>query len=182
MVARRKVTVEADDTETPNDRKFARYVTYLAIDPEDLDECLIQQPELYFHVADAHALVMSERDAIKLALEEAEAEEDRKIREHAIQHDIKTVEGQIKAKVQLSKTIKELKRDLIEANMWVKRWAALEGSFAQRKSVMGELVTRYMSKMAGGSVTVERERFAQATRHRLEAARTRKQREREDEE
>src|SRR5512144_1056134 len=78
----------------------------LVIDRDDLDTALVEQPELFYHAAEAHAMAIAERDATKLALEETNAEQDKRIREHAFRNDIKITEPAIERQIKLVPLIK----------------------------------------------------------------------------
>jgi hypothetical protein len=145
----------------------------LVIDKDDLDTCLVQQPELFDHVAEAHSMAVAERDATKLALEEAEAWGSQQIREEYAEAKIKTTEGDIKEKLITDKKLGALRRTLLQQKAEVDRWAALKESYQQRSYMLKELAPMKLARMfSSGSVSTSSRDMADAfTRKELDAAR-----------
>lgn len=112
----------------------------LQIDPDDLDTCLVEQPGLYYHVAEDVAMANSRRDGLKLELEEAEAELDQQIRNDAFRADHKVTEGFIKGKISTSPNIKDLQRKLLAAKTTAEKALALKEAYGQRSFMLRELV------------------------------------------
>ena len=156
---------------TPTRREAERpsldqYRDQLAIDRVDLDECLIKQPELYYHVAEGHVQAAAERDAVKLELEEALAEEDEKLRRQLADEEAKAAadeedkpkkgrgrspggmtETAIKGKIAMLPKIQQLQRDFLDAKKEADRWYALKEGFTQRSYMMKELVNLMLSQL-----------------------------------
>lgn len=112
----------------------------LQIDPDDLDTCLVEQPGLFYHVADDVATANSRRDGLKLQLEETEAEIDQEIRTDALRLDFKMTEAMIKNKILTAPRVKELQRQLLEAKTNAERKQALKEAYGQRSFMLRELV------------------------------------------
>lgn len=125
---------------------------YLAIDKDALDECLMQQPEVYSKVAEALAIAESERDATKLELEERSAEVDRQVRAAAERAEEKVTEAAIKGRVSLDVEIKRLNRELLDFASEAKLWRALESAFEQRADMLKKLVDLHLRSTYGYSL------------------------------
>ena len=126
----------------------------LAIDKDDLDECLIRQPELYWHVAEAHSLAKAERDARKLDLEILEAEASQRIRiDHAESGEKgRLTEGDIAEQLLLIPGIQKLRRERLALEAKIEEWLALNESFTQRSYMLRELVPLYLARLGSGSM------------------------------
>jgi hypothetical protein len=135
-------------------RSFQFYRNALVIDKDDLNECLSQQPELYFHVSDAHALAIAERDEAKLDFEVAEAEEAQKIRDKYAEKEEKLTEGGLKEQLRLSKKLDGLRAAQVERKALVEKWAALKESYSQRSYMLRQLVPMYISRFASSGMRV----------------------------
>lgn len=122
---------------------------HLVIDKDDLSECLIRQPESYYHVADAHAMMVAERDSAKLDLEEAEAAEAKKIRALAAANDEKLTEAGLRQELTLSARLQGLNNKLLELSAEVNAWAAMRDAFQQRSYMLRELVGMYLTRISG---------------------------------
>lgn len=153
MVERRRlasqVSTEGEDPEQPEEQRTSRppqkkpdgwYRERLEIDRDDLDTCLIEQPELYYHVIQEHVEAVSERDAAKLDLEEAEAEADRKIRDDFDQSGEKITEARVQQELRLVPRLQELRRRLVKLTTAVNHQVALKEAYQQRSFMLRELV------------------------------------------
>lgn len=128
----------------------------LRIDRDDLDTALEEQPELYYHVAQAHATAVAEADAAKLDRDEVLAELDGKIRVAVEARGEKITENKIFQELQLLPLAQEARRARIKAGEVVNDWQALKDAYHQRSFMLRELVALYIaqrhdSAMAGGS-------------------------------
>src|SRR3990167_7589612 len=85
------------------------WVGKLQIDKEDLDTCLAEQPDLSYYVGEAYADAVDRRDALKLDLEELQADLDKKVRAEAEAAGIKTTETQVKNEVLLRQSCKDMR-------------------------------------------------------------------------
>lgn len=116
------------------------YRASLAIDPDRLDDCLVEQPELYSHVAEAYAIAVSVRDEAKLELEEAAADLDRQLRIAAVKKEERVTDKTIEKWITTMPKIKELTRKFLDTKKEADLWGALEKSYNQRLSALKELV------------------------------------------
>ena len=114
--------------------------SYLAIDKHDLDSCLTQQPGVYGHVSDQHALAISRRDELKLFIEEATADLDNAIRRKAAKDEEKLTEGAITSRITNIPKMQELTRKLLAAKLEADRWDAVKKGFEQRSHALRDLV------------------------------------------
>lgn len=112
----------------------------LQIDRDDLDGCLVDQPESFYHAAVAYSKAVARRDAVKLELEHLAANLDVKIRADADKAGTKTTETGIKNEIQLDADYHDAKSALLEASAEVDRLQALKEAFQQRSFMLRELV------------------------------------------
>src|ERR1044072_3906085 len=119
---------ERRKTETPS-RLIDRYRAKLAIDRDDLDRCMVEQPELVDHVGEAYANAVAARAAGKVELEIAEAEETQKIRERPSTMDEKLTEASLREQLVLSKRIQNLKTEQIQLRREITNWSGLGDYF-----------------------------------------------------
>lgn len=137
----------------------------LRIAPDDLDSCLVQQPGLFYAVAEALSVATSQRDAMKLELEEAQAELDQQFRLKASDEDpkAKVREGDIESQIKLSPRIKQLQRRFLESRTRVDDLAALKEAYHQRSFMLRELVAVQLAHFQNLQV----ERGVASSRHQL---------------
>lgn len=130
-----------------------RYRAKLVIDRDDLDTCMVEQPELVDHVGEAYSNAVAERDAGKLELEIAEAEEAQKIRDHAAKMEEKLTEAAIREQLILSKRIQRLKTDQIVLKKEIDDWAALREAFQARGFMLRELAPMWVARFNRGTAS-----------------------------
>ena len=135
----------------------------LKIDPDDLDSCLVEQPGLFYHVAEAVSAANSQRDAVKLDLEEAQAELDQQFRKAAAARDEKITEAAIQNQIRTAPRIKALQRLYLEARAKAENRAALKEAYQQRSFMLRELVALQLSQLQNLQV----ERGVTYARHRV---------------
>lgn len=123
-----------------------RYKNYLAIDKGDLDTCLMEQPESYYHVSEAYVNAVSQRDTTKLELEEVTAQQDQKIRADALASERKLTETAVQNELRTLPTIMDLHRKLLEQRAAADNWQALKESYQQRSFMLRELVALYIAQ------------------------------------
>lgn len=176
MVAPRHKTVSAAEAEVD---LIKRYRKDLAIDKDHLDDCLSKQPELYYHVAEAHSQAVADRDALKVDIELAEAEEGRRIRDEAAQLDEKLTEASLREQLTLTPRLQRLRQERLELEALINSWLALKESYQQRSYMLRELVPMYLSRLSSGSVRAPgpRQQLADEIRDRAGEERTRRRHE-----
>lgn len=119
----------------------------LQIDTDDLDGSLVEQPDLYYHVAEQFALAVANRDTSKLELEEAQAELDEQYRKKALEDDVKITEAALSKKLIATPRIQELERALLATRAEADKWQALKEAFQQRSFMLRELVSIRISNL-----------------------------------
>ncbi len=122
------------------------YRKFLVIDKDDLDRCLMEQPETYYHVSSAFALASAERDAVKLDLEELQAKLGLDLRDQAIRKDEKMTEGALQQKLTGMPKIQELQRKRLDKAKDAESWQVLKEAFQQRSFMLRELVALYIAQ------------------------------------
>lgn len=121
--------------------------SYLRIDADGLDECLMEQPDLYYQVAENYARVVAERDAAKLNVDELSAQLDQKYRAEAVESDTKITEAQMQNKVRSAKPMMEAQRELATLKLDADSWAAMKEAFSQRSFMLRELVSLHIARL-----------------------------------
>jgi hypothetical protein len=135
----------------------------LRIDEDDLDQCLIEQPSLFFNVADALALAISKRDETKLELDELLANKDRTIRNEAKALEEKITEAAIQRRLDMDKGVQDKQRDFADQRLKVDRLTALKEAYKERSWMLREIVASKIAHMQNLSI----ERGAHGVRRNL---------------
>lgn len=133
---------------------LGNYHAELSIDRDDLDECWVKQPELFYQVANAHVQAIARKDAVKLEVEECEAEENQKIRAAAVKAGEKVTEGAIGERLRLNKKYSDLQHQLLDCQAELKAWEALKEAYGQRSFALRDLVAMHISRSASGGSAV----------------------------
>jgi hypothetical protein len=147
----------------------------LRIDEDDLDRCLVDQPGLFFQVAEALAYANSRRDGLALQLKELKAEIDQDIRETAERHKQKTREEGIKNQIMLAPEVRKMERAYLDACTYADKVQAMKESYQQRSYALKDLVAKQLGELYSlgverGSVSA-RNRVADRIEERLAAQR-----------
>jgi len=116
---------------------------YLKIDEHALDKEVSRQPELFFEVAQRSAIKLGERDAAKLALEQAYAVVSLGIREDNVGK--KTTEGLIDQLTKSDDAYISYQDDYLTAKQLAESWDALKDAFSQRSFMLRELASLYIA-------------------------------------
>jgi hypothetical protein len=143
--------------------EHARYVTSLQIDEDDLDRCLVEQPKLYYHAAEAMTLANSRRDKLALQLKELTATVNQEVRETIANNKLKSREDDIKQQVLLDPEVKKLAREHLEACTEAELAQALKESYQQRSYALKDLVAKQLGELYSLGV----ERGSVSAKHRL---------------
>ena len=120
---------------------YDKFRAYVAIDGDDLDTSLMEQPEMYHHVSEQHIFAVATRDHLKLELDELTAELDQEIRQQAAEDDEKLTEGAISNRLKLKPDVKKLTREYLVAKGEAEKWGALKESFSKRSDALKSLVS-----------------------------------------
>ena len=126
--------------------ELERYRGHLAIDQDDLDKCLMEQPEVYYVVAQAVANTTAERDKLKLELEELQAKLGLDLRDQATRRNEKLTEGGLEQKLAGMPKIQELQRSLLTKRQEAESWGVLKEAFQQRSFMLRELVALFIAQ------------------------------------
>jgi hypothetical protein len=124
----------------------------LAIDKLDLDTALEREGDDSFRIAEAYELAISQRDAAKQAVAEAEAIADLAIRRNAEATGSRTTESQVTAMKVLTPAVKEAHRVELDLNLRAGRLRALKDSFDRRSKAISTLASLYASGYFTGAV------------------------------
>lgn len=124
----------------------------LSINKNALDDCLMEQPDLYYHVAEGYTLAVAARDAAKLDLEQTMAEKAEEIRERALRDDEKITETAITRKLATDPEVAGLEEHLLELRGTADKWQALKEAFQQRSFMLRELVQMLVARLSAGSL------------------------------
>lgn len=127
------------------ERKELRAALEIVVD--DLDECLVRQPGLYYHVADGYVKAAAERDAVKLDLDEAVASADKQLRAWAATKQEKITNDAVERQIALQPAIKELQRHYLDARANAEQWQVLKEAYQQRSFMLRELVAIQLANM-----------------------------------
>ena len=158
------------------DIALAEYRARLRIDRTDLDGCLMEQPELYYHVSEAHALAVAARDRAKLDYEESVAKHDDKVRSRAAEEGERMTDTRTAHRVSLVSEVQALHRKWLVARARVEELLALKEAFQQRSFMLKELVAWVVSHQY--DLVMERGGGARATLAEATSARIAKERQR----
>lgn len=118
----------------------------LAIDRDDLDTCLSDQPNLYFHVADVYTRAIADREKAQSELSMTKARIDREIRHASAEEGTKRTEASIEKEMKGDKRYHEARRIWEDKAALAERWGALKESYQQRSFMLRELVQLYISE------------------------------------
>lgn len=134
-----------------HDVGMAYYQQSLKIDKNNLDEMLIEQPQLFNDVSEQAALATSRADQAKDDLKRTEARLFMQTRRKFMDNNEKATEAVINAAVTKHSKRKEAYTAWIEAQREASEWDALKGSFLQRSFVLRDLCGLYISGYYGES-------------------------------
>lgn len=136
----------------------------IMIDKHSLDECLVQQPDLFFKISERLALVLSRRDAAKDELKVVESEADEDIRQEAIDNDEKISEAQVKAKITKHASVLKASKRLSALNYEAGQLQALKEAYLQRSYMLKELVSLFLANYYGDGTGSANSKAARAVK------------------
>lgn len=122
------------------------YRSMLRVNRDDLDDCLVKQPELYSEVGERHVLTIAERDAAKLLLDELSAEVDEQLRKEAADAEEKVTETLLAKRLRIDPRIKKAEREFLRAKTAADQWQVLREAFRQRNDALPEVTKLYLSR------------------------------------
>ena len=111
----------------------------LRIDEDNIDRCLVEQPDYFYQAAEAFAQAIATRDGLKLARDELIAQLDQDVRRHAGANDEKLSETQLTNRIKVLPKVKEAVRAYLNACKIADECEAMKESFQQRSYMLREL-------------------------------------------
>lgn len=126
----------------------------IMIDKHALDDCLVQQPELFHKVAERLALEVSLRDEAKNELSIVMAEVDEIVRLHAETSGTKVTETAIKMQIQQHPDVVMARNVVMGLEKSVGLLQALKESYNQRSYALKDLVSLYLAQYYGDGTAV----------------------------
>ena len=117
----------------------------LRIDEHALEVAWRDQPDLFYQVANEHALALSIRDESKQDLEELEAEVDMELRRDAATSGEKTTETQIQSNKKTDKRVRAANDSFLEKRYIAEQWKVLRDAYEQRSFALSRLVELYIA-------------------------------------
>lgn len=122
---------------------YDELVQALVLDKDELDDANLQQPQLYYEVADKVSRYTELRDKKKKEYDDAVVAADRRIRAQMAKTDNKTTETQIKNMISDDKEVSQAASDLLGAKAVLDKWTALKESYEQRARSLKNLTELY---------------------------------------
>jgi hypothetical protein len=117
----------------------------LLIEDHALDIALREHPDLFYQVANALALAISERDEAKLALDEIEAEAAMAIRDEAAKYEEKITDKTVEMRVKTDAGVMKAARQFIQFKNEATRWTVLKEAYESRSYALSKLVDLYIA-------------------------------------
>jgi hypothetical protein len=103
---------------------------------DELDEAYIEQPQLYWRVAQETAMMISWVDAAKMEYDNTRAGVDLAIRQQCADAGVKTTETQIAAQVGLNDDVQTASRNLSRWKTLAALWDGMEKTYRQRLTAL----------------------------------------------
>lgn len=128
----------------PIDRK--QFEARLKIDRNNLDQELIEQPELFYHVCEQHVKAVSTRDVLYEKRKALEADLSGRIRSEMEKASEKITESRLSAAVAAHEELLDAKGEYLEASREAELWGAMKEAFAQRTYALKDLSGLYSSQ------------------------------------
>lgn len=119
----------------------------LKIDPDALDAALVEQPDLYYYVAENYVNAVARRDAVKLSIEQVTAELGEQMRKAAAAKDEKLTEAAITRKLADTPRLQEMEEQYLSLRLEADKWQALKDAYQQRSFMLRELVAIFVRRM-----------------------------------
>jgi len=138
-----------DDMDLTPGKWFTDMADKIQIDRDSLDDCLIQQPQLYYEVSERLAMAISRRDAQKDEVKVVESEVDELVRQDAAEEEKKITEAGVKAQVAQHKDVIAARKILTRLDTEIARLSALKEAYSQRSHALRELCGLYAANYWG---------------------------------
>jgi hypothetical protein len=127
------------------DFDLAELEAELQIDENNLDQCLVAQPGLYWQVAKRHAIAVSDHEAAKKSMAEIEAEIDLEIRKTARNRENRIIEKEIESRKRKDPRLERAVRKMLSLKHEAQLLDALKETFQMRSYAIKELVQLYIA-------------------------------------
>jgi translation elongation factor EF-Ts len=124
----------------------------LAIDRNALDEALLTQPDLFYRASKKLAELISQRDAAKQDISEAEAEADKDIRSEIEEAGTKITEKEVESRKRIHPEVSASIKTYLNLNLSVGQFTALVDAFKQRSYVLKSLSDLHISGYFGDAI------------------------------
>lgn len=119
----------------------------LRIDDDDLDQCLVDQPEYFYQAAQAATDAGAVRDGLELELKELKAQLDSDIRKKAEEQSEKFTETALVNRIIVLPKVKELTRKVLEAKRGAEVASNLKEAYIQRSYALKDLNAVQVARM-----------------------------------
>lgn len=149
-------------------RRIEEYEKGLGIRGDELNQCLVEQPEFYYHVADEAEAWVSTRDTIKYNIDKLEAQLEVQFRREAGLKGDKLTDKAVTAAIAAHPDVIDQNEKLLDAKSELGRWSSLRDSYTQRSKMMDLIVHRELRLLSDLSM----ERGTAITRSNLTEARS----------
>lgn len=130
-----------------DDKQIKELEQSLRINDIDLDNEVMHQAELYYHVASAYAQAQSEMARAWDDVKSTDANLDKAIREHYRESGEKTTEARIAADVQVAPERISAYEHYLNKKLQADRLQALKEAFSQRSYMLRDLIQLQLSSM-----------------------------------
>jgi hypothetical protein len=128
------------------EEKLVEYKERLKIDKNALDDEVVEQPELFWHVSNEFALAVSQRDSKKESYQRIHAILSRDLRKEIEDKEgKKPTEAAISAAIERHVDYKTRRDEYLHSAFRAQSWKALMESFEQRGHMLKQLVTLFGS-------------------------------------
>ena len=147
----------------------------MPIDEHALHSDCRNQPELFYHIARAVAQARTEHESAKVHLKRISAETELAIRQDAEAGEVRMTEGRCTAMVLTSEVVQAATRAVLQASSRLEDLIALKEAYVQRKDMLKELVSMYLSSYYADPVRGSESRLRDAAVEGVRASRRRDQ-------
>lgn len=131
--------------EGPRTGTFEELREALQIDKNDLDTCLVEQPDLFYRVSEAYTLARSLQDEIKSDITQLTSALGAQFRANVPDGQKAPTVDAINQMIAGSPKMIDLQKEMLLASTKVGKWAALKESYDMRSSALKSLTQLFSS-------------------------------------
>lgn len=124
---------------------FTQLKAAVAIDKNDLDTCLVEQPDLFYRVSEAYTMARSLQDEIKYDITKLTAELGAQFRSAASDDKKPPSVEAVNHMINNSPKMVDLQKEMLVASTTVGKWAALKEAYDMRASALKSLTQLFSS-------------------------------------